>query len=158
MKNHDSAFTLIELIVVIIVIGILVSVAFPNYQRAVERGVQAEAVQLLGTLRAAQLRQYDSGKDCVIGGTVGAADSLDIEVPTYDGLNYGTKNYSLHFWNGGPSGTINAPDGILVIAMRRNSSRWGTYALYILIDGSIGYLGGGAPAGPGPYEVYTAPK
>lgn len=56
-------FTLLELIVVMIIIGILATLGLTQYGRAVERGRGAEAKQILGMLRteaAAHYLQYNS--------------------------------------------------------------------------------------------------
>ena len=49
-----KGFTLLELIVVIIILGILASVGFGQYARMVEKGRSAEAKVVLGQLRSAQ--------------------------------------------------------------------------------------------------------
>lgn len=51
-------FTLLELIIVIVVLGILASLAIPKYFQVIERARSTEGVQLLGLLRTAQLRMY----------------------------------------------------------------------------------------------------
>jgi len=48
-------FTLLELIVVIIIIGILATVGFSQYTRMVEKGRAAEAKIVLGQIRTAQV-------------------------------------------------------------------------------------------------------
>jgi prepilin-type N-terminal cleavage/methylation domain-containing protein len=49
-----KGFTLLELIVVIIIIGILGSIGFTQYARVVEKGRVAEAKVLLGQVRGSQ--------------------------------------------------------------------------------------------------------
>ena len=48
-------FTLIELIIVIIIVGILAAVGLTQYTKVVEKGRAAEAKMILGTLRTAQV-------------------------------------------------------------------------------------------------------
>ena len=53
-----KGFTLLELIVVVIIIGILASLGLPQFFKTVEKGRAAEGTSLLGMLRSAQLRYY----------------------------------------------------------------------------------------------------
>ena len=53
-----KGFTLLELVVVMVIIGILVSLGVPQYITTVERGRATEGISILGAIRGAQLRYY----------------------------------------------------------------------------------------------------
>ncbi|MFH1190908.1 MAG: prepilin-type N-terminal cleavage/methylation domain-containing protein [Candidatus Omnitrophota bacterium] len=52
-----KGFTLVELIIVIIIVGILASVGMTQYVKVVEKGRAAEARMILGTLRSAEIAE-----------------------------------------------------------------------------------------------------
>lgn len=54
-----KGFTLIELLTVVVIVGILSSIALPQYQRAVEKSRAAEAVTMGKTIIDAQNRLLD---------------------------------------------------------------------------------------------------
>lgn len=54
-RRLHRGFTLVEVIVVVIVIGILASIAMPKYLRTVERSRCAEARKALGVIRDMEL-------------------------------------------------------------------------------------------------------
>ena len=58
-----KGFTLLELIVVVIIIGILATLGFSQYTRVIEKGRVAEAKMLLGQMRTAEevyMQEYGS--------------------------------------------------------------------------------------------------
>ena len=56
--NKRQGFTLIELLVVVLIMGILASVAMPQYFKSVEKSRAAEATSVLSSIASAQERAY----------------------------------------------------------------------------------------------------
>ena len=62
MKKQAEAkqpgFTLLELIMAVVIVGILASIAVPRYMRVVERGRSVEARNILGMIRDAEAAYF----------------------------------------------------------------------------------------------------
>ncbi len=56
-RTRQRGFTLVELMIVVIIVGILAAVAIPMYSGATEKARATECVAALGTIRSA-LRNY----------------------------------------------------------------------------------------------------
>lgn len=56
MERKPQGFTLLELLVVVVVIGILASLAVPRFIKTIEKARIAEAKTILGELRSAEFR------------------------------------------------------------------------------------------------------
>jgi len=73
-------FTLLELIVVIIILGILATLGFTQYTKMIEKGRTAEAKMILGSLRTAE-EAYKLEYGTYVAYS-GASASLPVEAPT----------------------------------------------------------------------------
>ena len=87
MKNKIQGFSLLELLVVILIIGILAAIALPQYQRATEKAKMAEAVIMLKAIAEAQQRYYMVHNKYL---TCTQTDQLDID---FDGTTNCTYSF-----------------------------------------------------------------
>ena len=87
LKRRGSGFTLLELIIVIIIVGVLTSLALPRLFSVIEGSRAAEALSNIATIRASleRCRLLNNGKfgvgNCTMGQFFGM-NLLDIEDPS----------------------------------------------------------------------------
>ncbi len=122
MKNKKG-FTLLELLVVVLIIGILASIALPQYTRAVEKAKLSEALTTLKSIENSLYRlmyENDDTEDMDI-----TFDMLDIELPNQLPDQYTTDNFEYIIFGDG----ISNNNFTSVEAIRTNGS-YGLTELY----------------------------
>lgn len=100
MQIKKNGFTLIEVMIVVAIVAILASIAFPSYQESVKKGRRSDAQGALQGLAQAMEREYTNegsyakadGDD---GDEVAGAAAVPVIFATQSPLDGGTKYYDL---------------------------------------------------------------
>jgi len=91
MKNKNSGFTLVELMIVIAIIGILAAIGYPSYTSYVKKGNRADGIDSLVSL-AGRMEEFYLNDDTYANATVGSANSSDglytLAITSQDGFRY----------------------------------------------------------------------
>ena len=116
-RNQHQGFTLVELAVVIVIIGVLAAFGVPKFRNAVERSKAGESFNYLSAVRSSQER-YHSRQGTY---TATLAD-LDMSVPN-------PKYFSV--------GAVTADETSWSLALTRagNSAGYGAYTVVFTQDG-----------------------
>ena len=127
MKNRirrEAGFTLIELLVVVLIIGILASIAIPQYFKVVERAKLAEAQAFLSNVKNSNERYLArTGNYVTVSGNL---TSLDVSFPG-SSPNYGMRNYQVQ---GLVSKNCTSGDPGYVLTVRRVTANSGVSPRY----------------------------
>ncbi len=129
MKTKKG-FTLIELLVVVLIIGILASIAIPQYFKVVEKARVAEATSLIASIKSAEERYLASG-----GMYTENFTDLDIAYPDMTKSDLPTKLFDAKLKLG--TAVSGGPAYTLTVTRHSNNAtvaaRYGAYALAVTV-------------------------
>ena len=89
MLLNKKAFTLLELMIVVIIIAILASLAMPRFIAATNKAKESEAKNMLGAIRSSQMRYYLEATAPIYATDIA---NLDISVGSSDYFTYTAVN------------------------------------------------------------------
>lgn len=93
MKPNMRGFSLIEVMIVVVIVGILASIAYPSYREYVLRGNRTEGQALLSEATAAQERYYAQNNQYVT--ATNDLGKLGLRSSTATGITSETGKYTL---------------------------------------------------------------
>ncbi len=97
MIRNKRGFTLLEVLIVLVILGVLAGLAVPVYTAQLERARAAEAIQMLGAIRSSMVRYYGNNgtyAGAVIRGYQGGTTTGDID---FDANNQAIGGQRQHF-------------------------------------------------------------
>jgi len=81
IKNHSKGFTLLELLVVVLIIGVLAAIALPQYKKAVDRSRFVQLVTYNNAIVKAQRIYYLTNGQYTM-----SLENLDIDLPSVNDI------------------------------------------------------------------------
>lgn len=128
--KQNTGFTLIELMVAIVILAILVALAFPIYNRVVERSRISEAYTHLSAVKDAALAYYNKYY-----GYPTYLNQLTVDNPNNMPIQTRYFNYDTMFNSG-----FEPPSGFTYSCTRNSTNNSGAYSYQVWInqDGEIG--------------------
>ncbi len=140
--KSQNAFTLVELIVVVVIIGILSSIAIPSFQNASEKAKQKEASSMLASyVKAAQAYYTEYGQLALSPRNIG--EYVTVSACRYNN-NAQCKSVNNALYNNTSTGTNSrwyTPTGNYQIYMNRRSTTMINFFAYPRSASGLGAVG-----------------
>ena len=130
------AFTLTEMVIVVVLVGILASMALPRYIRVVEKGRTAEARHVLGLIRDAEIAYY-----LEFDAYVNSLGPLGMLLPNTSACN---ANYYFYYTIAGAPGTFRVTATRCTGSAGKRPGGFQTYVINIteagVLNGTVGFF------------------
>ncbi len=97
LLRNKRGFTLLEVLIVIVILGVIAGLALPVYTAQVEKARKAEALGVLSAIRSSEVRYFAQSSTYTTGGTGGtgtATGPLDFD---FSGTALAAGGQTLHF-------------------------------------------------------------
>ena len=109
--KHQQGFSLIELMIAVVIVGIITAVAIPNYRDYVTRGRIPEATAALGDIRVRMEQFYQDNRSyptggCVVAPTAPSATQLQVPMGQSFDFTCGTPTVSTYTVRADGKGTM----------------------------------------------------
>ena len=124
--QNETAFTLLEVLIVVIILGVLASIALPNYYIAVERVRSAEGVSILDNILSSERRWATDNNNAFTN------DMTNLDV-SYSGFGNFSPIIATDFANPLPALGENSE----LVQIRRNAEAPFDYTLHITATGVV---------------------
>lgn len=122
MKNKEKGFTLAELLVVVLIIGILSVLAVPQYAKSIERARATEAMNLVKNINEA-IYSYAAGRTSNQCPQTFRKLAITLPVQDDNAAQINLKNFTFVI-NGASGAKIPGTDCAGVTAVRRNGGKY----------------------------------
>ena len=106
-KQKDQGFTLIDLLVVIIIIGVLAAIALPNLLGQVGKARESEAKNTIGALNRAQQARFTETGSFAGAGEIG---QLEVATPSGSYYSFSVEDAGVQFADGADNQNNNTRD------------------------------------------------
>ena len=81
-QNQQNGFTLIEVMIVAVIVGIIAAIAVPNYSKHVTKGRRTDAITFLSEVAGEQMRYFsDNNRYADEMGELGYGDAATFDTP-----------------------------------------------------------------------------